>query len=83
MTYAEWEAGVHERVKTEPVWEFLGYRKALFLYALAWKDCEGLTRDRRGRAVAEQLIRALLVSELNRQRSRRHTHRRFADSPTR
>jgi four helix bundle protein len=137
MTYAEWEAGVHERVKAEPVWEFLGYRKALFLYDLAWKDCEGLTRDRRGRAVAEQLIRsaesisanveeghgrgygkqrdwfftvsigsareskgwywrarelltadvvdhrlaladeviALLVSELNRQRSRRHTHR--------
>lgn len=34
MTYEEWEAGVHERVKREPVWEFLGYRKALFLYDL-------------------------------------------------
>ena len=137
MTYEEWEAGIHERVKAESVWEFLGYRKALFLYDLAWKDCERLTRDRRGRAVAEQLIRsagsisanveeghgrgygkqrdwfltvsigsareskgwywrardllatdvldhrlaladeviALLVSELNRQRSRRHAHR--------
>ena len=49
MTYEEWEAGVHERVKAEPVWEFLGYRRALFL--------------------------ALLVSELNRQRSRRLAHR--------
>lgn len=58
MTYEEWEAGVHERVKAEPVWEFLGDRKALFLYDLAWKDCERLTRDRRGRAVAEQLIRS-------------------------
>lgn len=58
MTYEEWEAGVHERVKKEPVWQFLGYRKALFLYDLAWQDCERLMRDRRGRAVAEQLIRS-------------------------
>jgi four helix bundle protein len=58
MTYEEWEAGVHERVKREPVWQFLGYRKALFLYDLAWQDCELLMRDRRGRAIAEQLIRS-------------------------
>ncbi len=58
MTYEEWEAQVHERVKREPTWRFLGYRKALFLYDLAWKDCEKMTRDRRGRAVAEQLIRS-------------------------
>ena len=58
MTYEEWEAGVHERVKREPVWQFLGYRKALFLYDLAWQDCERLMHDRRGRAVAEQLIRS-------------------------
>jgi four helix bundle protein len=58
MTYEEWEAAVHERVKREPVWQFLGYRKALFLYDLAWQDCERLIRDRRGRAVAEQLIRS-------------------------
>jgi len=58
MTYEEWEAGVHERVKKEPVWQFLGYRKALFFYDLAWQDCERLMRDRRGRAVAEQLIRS-------------------------
>ena len=56
MTYEEWEAGVHERVKREPVWQFLGYRKALFFYDLAWQDCERLMRDRRGRAVAGQLI---------------------------
>jgi four helix bundle protein len=58
MTYEEWEAAIHERVKREPVWQFLGYRKALFLYDLAWQDCERLIRDRRGRAVAEQLIRS-------------------------
>ena len=59
MTYEEWEAGVHERVKREPVWRFLGYRKALFFYELAWQDCDRLMRDRRGRAVAEQLIRSV------------------------
>jgi four helix bundle protein len=58
MTYEEWEAEVHERVKGEPIWQFLGYRKALFFYELAWEDCEKLTRDRRGKAVAEQLIRS-------------------------
>ncbi len=58
MTYEEWEEGVHERVKKEPVWEFLGYRKALFFYDLVWEDCERLMRDKRGRAIAEQLIRS-------------------------
>jgi four helix bundle protein len=56
MTYGGWQAGVHKRVKREPTWQFLGYRKALFPYDLAWKDCEMMTRDRRGRAIAEQLI---------------------------
>jgi four helix bundle protein len=58
MTYEEWEAEAHERMKSEPVWQFLGYRRALFLYDLVWQDCERLMRDRRGRAVTEQLIRS-------------------------
>jgi len=58
VTYEEWEMEVHERVRNEPVWQFLGYRKALFLYDLAWEDCGRMMRDGRGRAVAEQLIRS-------------------------
>ena len=58
MTYEEWEASVHERIKREPIWKFVGYRKALFFYELVWQDCEKLMRDARGRAVAEQLIRS-------------------------
>ncbi len=57
MTYEEWEGQVHERVRAEPVWGFAGYRKALFLYDLTWQDCDKLMNDRRGRAVAEQLVR--------------------------
>jgi four helix bundle protein len=58
-TYEEWQGQVHERVTKEPTWQNLGYRKALFLYDLAWRDCEKMTRDRRGRAIAEQLIRSV------------------------
>ncbi|GAB4452763.1 MAG: hypothetical protein Fur0044_47760 [Anaerolineae bacterium] len=58
MTYEEWEKTVHPRVVNEPVWGFFGYRKALFLYDLAWKDCEKLMEDRRGRANVDQLIRS-------------------------
>jgi hypothetical protein len=34
MRYEEWEQQVHNRVKSEPIWKFYGYRKALFLYEL-------------------------------------------------
>lgn len=58
MTYEEWEASVHPRIKRESIWGFYGYRKALFLYDLAWTDCDRLMNDRRGRAIADQLIRS-------------------------
>lgn len=58
MTYEEWEASVHPRIKQETIWQFYGYRKALFLYDLAWTDCDRLMNDRRGRAIADQLIRS-------------------------
>lgn len=58
MNYEEWETGVHERLKREPIWQFLGYRKALFLYELSWKDGDRLLTDPRGRAVVEQLTRS-------------------------
>lgn len=58
MTYEEWEQVVLEVIKADPVWQFYPFRKALFLYDLAWEDLGGLMRDLRGRAVARQLMRS-------------------------
>jgi len=58
MDYPEWESTVPERVRNEPVWQMIGYRKALYLYELAWQDCGLMLRDPRGKAIAEQLIRS-------------------------
>ena len=56
MRYEDWVAGVHPRIKAEPIWKSLMYQKALFLYDLAWEDCGKMLKDARGRKVAEQLI---------------------------
>ncbi|MCK4314429.1 MAG: four helix bundle protein [Anaerolineae bacterium] len=37
-------------------WKFYAYPRALFLYELVWRDCEKLMQDRRGHAIAEQII---------------------------
>ena len=58
-TYEDWESSVHQRIKKEPIWEFFGYRKALFLYDLTWQDCDKLMKDTRGKAIAQQLIRSV------------------------
>ena len=58
MTYEEWEQTVSHQIKNDSVWQFFGYRKALFLYDLTWKDCKKLDTDQRGRAIVGQLIRS-------------------------
>ena len=42
-----------------PLWKSLVYRKAMYLYDLAWQDTHGLRADFRGKAVAAQLIRSV------------------------
>lgn len=58
VTYEEWLAQVPESLKRDPIWRFDAYPKAVFLFDLAWEDCEQLMRDLRGREVARQLIRS-------------------------
>jgi hypothetical protein len=53
MTYVEWEKGVPDEFRSDPLWKMDAYRLALFLHDLTWKDCGRMMRDRRGRAIAE------------------------------
>ena len=53
MRYEEWEAEVLPQIKEEAMWKFFGYRKALFLYDVCWKDCEELLKHPLGKAVAQ------------------------------
>jgi four helix bundle protein len=59
MTYDEWLANVPDNFTKDRLWEFVAYRKAMFLYDLAWDDCEVLMKDIRGRGNADQLNRSL------------------------
>jgi four helix bundle protein len=58
MTYDEWVASVPGCIKSDPLWSFQVYPKALFLADLAWSDCELMMKEPRGRAIAEQLVRS-------------------------
>jgi len=59
MRFEEWVETVPVRVKSEMCWQFTAYPKALYLYELAWEDCDALRNDERGRAVAYQMIRSV------------------------
>ena len=58
MRYEEWVAKVLSQIRDEAIWQFFGYRKALFLYDLCWRDCETLLKHPLGWPVARQLIRS-------------------------
>jgi len=58
MDYDAWEQGVSARIRNESIWQFYGYRKSLCVYELAWHDCDLLSSDIRGKAIAQQLIRS-------------------------
>jgi four helix bundle protein len=57
-SFEEWQETVPERIKSGPLWSAIFYQKALFVYELCWFDCELWFEDRRGRAIAEQIIRS-------------------------
>jgi four helix bundle protein len=58
IPYEEWEFQVPAELRQDSLWKMDVYRLALYLYNLAWEDCGRLTKDRRGRAIADQLIRS-------------------------
>jgi len=57
-SFEEWRVDVPSRIRSSPLWDSIGYQKALFLYDLIWFDCEKLMKDLRGKAIAQQVIRS-------------------------
>jgi four helix bundle protein len=51
-------AQVPEAITSEQMWQFYGYRKALFFHDLCWQDCEKLLSHALGKPTAQQLIRS-------------------------
>jgi len=58
LSFEEWQKTVLERLRKDPLWESQYYRLAMYLYDLAWDDCEILRKDYRGREIVGQLIRS-------------------------
>ena len=48
-SYEEWEKSIPDSIRQETLWEFVGYRKALFFYDVCWMDCEKLMKHPLGR----------------------------------
>lgn len=57
-SYAEWQEQVPTAITSDPLWEFVTYRKALFFADLAWNDCETLRKHPIGRNLTSQLLRS-------------------------
>jgi four helix bundle protein len=59
MNYHDWEAAVPEVLKRDALWQVQAYRLALFVADVGWHDVTRLARDRRTRALGDQLYRSL------------------------
>jgi four helix bundle protein len=59
VSYEKWEQSVPDAIRQESLWNFIGYRKALFLYDICWVDCEKLVKHPLGKPVAHQLVRSV------------------------
>ena len=57
-SFEEWQTSIPDKIRSGPLWSFGAYPQACFLYDLVWFDCDSLTKDVRGRAIVEQLIRS-------------------------
>lgn len=58
LTFDEWILTVPARLKSDPLWESVYYRLAMYLYDLVWEDCLLLKADFRGREIVGQLVRS-------------------------
>lgn len=65
MRYAEWQAGVPEEIKGDPLWKLEVYRLGLFIADIAWQDASALIKVPLARDLADQLYRAVCSISAN------------------
>ncbi len=58
MDYDEWQAGVPEQIRQDPLWRLDVYRLSLYAAEVAWDDALLLSRTPLSRDSANQLYRA-------------------------
>ena len=58
MKYGDWLKDVSPHIKNDPLWELETYRKALFIFDLAWYDCDLMLKHELGKPIARQLVRS-------------------------
>jgi four helix bundle protein len=57
LSFDEWEKTLPEKLVSDPLWQTICYRLAMYPYDLAWRDCVALRQDFRGNQIVSQLIR--------------------------
>lgn len=55
----DWLGTIPAGIRSDPLWNTSYYRLAIYLYDLAWHDCDLLMRDLRGREISRQLVRSV------------------------
>ena len=59
MDFKEWVECVPESIRADSLWRMTAYRVSLYLADIGWQDVTKLATDRRTKAIADQLYRAL------------------------
>src|SRR5690554_478001 len=59
VDYGEWERTVPAAITSDVLWRLRVYRLALYAADIGWNDVIRLGRDRRARALTDQLYRSL------------------------
>jgi len=65
MRYDEWQAGVPDEIKGDPLWKLEVYRLGLFVSDIAWQDALVVNRTLLTRDMADQLYRAICSISAN------------------
>ena len=58
MRYDDWQVGVPDEIKGDPLWKLEVYRLGLFISDIAWQDALELNKNTLTRDIADQLYRA-------------------------